>query len=65
MPASVTITENKRAALSAEALPSGNFELRLEAKKVFAANEIESAAAVLNREDLTKFRDSLTALLER
>lgn len=63
MSANVVITEKKNAAVSVEAFPSGTFELRVEARKVFE-DKIDTAGAVLSRTDLIAIRDAINTVLE-
>lgn len=58
------ITKNKNSAVSVEPLNSGNFEVTVESKKVFDNNVIETARAILTREELTEFRDAFNKALE-
>lgn len=58
------ITKNKNSAVSVEPLPSGNFEVTVESKKVFDNNVIETARAILTRDELTEYRDAFTKALE-
>lgn len=62
MSANVVVAEKKNAAVSVEALDSGAFELRMDARKVLE-DKTESAGAVLTRTDLVAIRDAITAAL--
>lgn len=62
MSANVVVAEKKNAAVSVEALESGSFEFRLDARKVLE-DKTESAGAVFSRDDLVAIRDAITAAL--
>lgn len=65
MPATVIITKNKNAAASVEALPSGNVEIALEARKLLIdAEKVESVRAIFTREELTEIRDAINEVLD-